>query len=125
MVENAAQRDRDKRRVRRHPKGRVVDRKIVSQLQDLLGGKPYHRDLLVEYLHKLQDTHGHIPAPHLVALASEMRLSVAEVYEVATFYHHFDVVGDGDAPPAPITMAARAFSCFFLAFSLLFFFLDI
>ena len=58
---------------------------------------PRRRDLLIEHLHRIQDRFGCLSAPHLVALAAEMKMAMAEVYEVATFYHHFDVVKDGDA----------------------------
>src|SRR5690606_19937394 len=62
------------------------------------------RDLLIEFLHLIQDRYGHLSAQHLRALAEDMRLSQAEVYEVATFYDHFDVVKEGEAPPAPLTI---------------------
>ena len=67
-------------------------------------GRPLRRDLLIEHLHVVQDTYGHISAAHLAALAELMRLPQAEVYEVATFYHHFDVVKEGEAPPPEITI---------------------
>jgi formate dehydrogenase beta subunit len=70
----------------------------------LLEGSPRRRDLLIEYLHRIQDRHGHLSAAHLVALADEMNLAMAEVYEVATFYHHFDVVKEGEAVPPKITV---------------------
>jgi formate dehydrogenase len=70
----------------------------------LLGDAPRRRDLLIEHLHKIQDRYGCLSAPHLVALADEMRMSMAEVYEVATFYHHFDVIKEGGAPPPAITV---------------------
>src|SRR6476619_2241619 len=65
---------------------------------------PRRRDLLIECLHRIQDHFGCLSAPHLVALAAEMKMAMAEVYEVATFYHHFDVVKEGDTPPPPITV---------------------
>ena len=70
----------------------------------LLGDAPRRRDLLIEHLHRIQDRFGCLSAAHLVALAAEMKMAMAEVYEVATFYHHFDVVKDGDAPPPRITV---------------------
>src|SRR5688572_33288131 len=79
-------------RVRPIPKGRVVDPKAVAEVQALLGDAPRRRDLLIEHLHSINDKFGHLPAAHLAALAQEMRLALAEVYEVATFYHHFEVV---------------------------------
>src|SRR6185295_7976911 len=91
-------------RVRGTPKGRGVDPKSLADVQALLGNEPRRRDLLIEHLHKLQDRFGYLSAPHLVALAAEMKMAMAEVYEVATFYHHFDVVKDGDARPPAITV---------------------
>jgi NADH:ubiquinone oxidoreductase subunit F (NADH-binding)/NADH:ubiquinone oxidoreductase subunit E len=70
----------------------------------LLGDAPRRRDLLIEHLHRIQDRFGCLSAAHLVALAAEMKMAMAEVYEVATFYHHFDVVKDGDALPPRITV---------------------
>ncbi len=86
------------------PKGRPVDANALADIRTLLGDEPHRRDLLIEYLHKVQDKFGHISAGHMVALASEMNLAMTEVYEVATFYHHFDVVKDGDAIPQAITV---------------------
>src|SRR5262245_42666472 len=91
-------------RVRPIPKGRPVDAEARQQVASLLGDKPRRRDLLIEYLHLIQDRFGCLAAPHLVALAAEMKMAMAEVYEVATFYHHFDVVKEGDAAPPPITV---------------------
>ena len=70
----------------------------------LLGDEPRRRDLLIEHLHKIQDRYGCLSAAHLVALAAEMKLAMAEVYEVATFYHHFDVVKENETPPPGITV---------------------
>ena len=91
-------------RVRSTPKGRRVDPIARAEVIALLGDAPRRRDLLIEHLHKIQDRYHCLSAPHLVALAAEMKLSMAEVYEVATFYHHFDIVKDGEAPPAPMTV---------------------
>jgi NADH:ubiquinone oxidoreductase subunit F (NADH-binding)/NADH:ubiquinone oxidoreductase subunit E len=91
-------------RVRATPKGRVVDAKAREEVLTLLGGDPRRRDLLIEYLHRIQDRYGHLSAPHLVALAAELKMAMTEVYEVATFYHHFDVVKEGDAIPPAITV---------------------
>ena len=85
-------------------KGRPVDPQALAEVQALLGDAPRSRELLVEHLHRIQDRYGHIPAAHAVALAREMRLAPTEVYEVATFYHHFDVVKEGTTPPAPLTV---------------------
>ncbi|HEY6822366.1 MAG TPA: NADH-ubiquinone oxidoreductase-F iron-sulfur binding region domain-containing protein [Burkholderiales bacterium] len=86
------------------PKGRQVDPRALEEVQALLGDAPRRRDLLIEHLHKINDKFGHLPAAHLAALAKEMRLALTEVYEVATFYHHFQVVKEGDAAPAPLTV---------------------
>src|SRR6476646_7546822 len=91
-------------RVRATPKGRAVDPKAREEVRAMLGDAPRRRDLLIEHLHKIQDRYGHLSAPHLVALAAEMKMAMTEVYEVATFYHHFDVVKDGETPPPPITV---------------------
>jgi formate dehydrogenase len=85
-------------------KGRGVEPKAREEIRALLGGEPRRRDLLVEHLHKIQDRYGRLSAAHLAALAEAMRLSQAEVYEVATFYHHFDVVREGETPPPPLTV---------------------
>ena len=91
-------------RVRSTPKGRRVDPTARAEVLALLGDAPRRRDLLIEHLHKIQDRYYCLSAPHLVALAAEMKLSMAEVYEVATFYHHFDVVKEGDTAPPAITV---------------------
>lgn len=85
-------------------KGRQVDPKALADVQALLGDESRQKDLLIEHLHKIQDTYHHISAAHLVALAHEMKLSRAEVYEVATFYHHFDVVKEDQTPPPALTV---------------------
>ena len=85
------------------PKGRQVDPAARDEIRALLGDKPRQRDLLIEYLHLIQDRYRQLSASHLAALADEMRLAMSEVYEVATFYAHFDVVVDGASPP-PITI---------------------
>ena len=91
-------------RVRGTPKGRPVDPQAREQVRTLLGDEPRRRALLIEHLHKIQDHYGCLSAPHLVALAAEMKMAMAEVYEVATFYHHFDVVKEGDTPPPALTV---------------------
>lgn len=87
-----------------HPKGRVLAEHEVGAVKALIGDGPYERPLLIEYLHKIQDLEGCLPAGHLHALAELMRIPMAEVYEVATFYDHFEVVRDGEARPEPITI---------------------
>src|SRR5579863_5647070 len=91
-------------RVRSTPKGRRVDPKAREDVLALLGDAPRRPDLLIEHLHKIQDHYGCLAAPHLVALAAEMKMAMAEVYEVATFYHHFDVIKEGDTAPPAITV---------------------
>ncbi len=85
-------------------KGRGVDPVARAEVAALLGDDPRRRDLLIEYLHRIQDRYGHLSAARLAALAEALRLSQAEVYEVATFYHHFDVVKEGEAPPPALTV---------------------
>ncbi len=93
-------------------KGRPLEASAQAAIQALLGAAPRRRDLLIEHLHKIQDRYGHISAAHVVALAREMNLATAEVYEVATFYHHFDVVKEGDAvPPALTVRVCDSLSC--------------
>jgi len=89
---------------RHTPKGRQVDDASWDEVRALLGDRPRRRDLLIEFLHLIQDNYGHLSATHLRALAEEMRLSQAEVYEVATFYAHFDVVKEGEVPPPALTI---------------------
>ena len=97
---------------RHRPKGRQLDDAAWAEVQALLGDRPRRRDLLIEFLHMIQDAHGCLSAPHLRALAEEMRLSQAEVYEVATFYAHFDVVKEGEAvPPALTIRVCDSLSC--------------
>ena len=91
-------------RGRVRPKGRQVEDLAWSQVQSLLGDQPRRRDLLIEFLHLIQDAYGHISAVHMRALAEEMRLSQAEIYEVATFYAHFDVVKEDETPPPALTV---------------------
>jgi formate dehydrogenase len=76
----------------------------LSEVQALLTDKPRRRDLLIEHLHLIQDHYGHLSAPHLTSLAFEMKIALTEVYEVATFYSHFDVVKDNQSPPPPVTV---------------------
>src|SRR5688572_3019846 len=85
-------------------KGRPVDPQALAEVRALLGDAPRRRDLMLEHLHRIQDHYGHLSAAHLVALAREMNLAPTEVYEVATFYHHFDVVKEGSTPPPPLTI---------------------
>ncbi|MDU9007210.1 NAD(P)H-dependent oxidoreductase subunit E, partial [Sedimentitalea todarodis] len=86
------------------PKGRQYEDSSVADVRGLLGDVAVRRDLLIEYLHLIQDRYGHLSAAHLRALAEVMRLSQAEIYEVATFYAHFDVVKEGETPPPDLTI---------------------
>jgi NADH:ubiquinone oxidoreductase subunit F (NADH-binding)/NADH:ubiquinone oxidoreductase subunit E len=93
-----------RKRPRPKPKGRQVDIGALEEVRALLGGKSRQRDLLIEHLHLIQDKYGHLSAAHLAALAEEMKLAQTEVYEVATFYAHFDVVKEGETPPPATTV---------------------
>ncbi|MEM9869933.1 MAG: NAD(P)H-dependent oxidoreductase subunit E [Pseudomonadota bacterium] len=86
------------------PKGRAVEDQAWDEVCALLGDAPRRADLLIEFLHLIQDSYGHLSAAHLRALAEELRLSMAEIYEVATFYAHFDVVKEGETPPPALTI---------------------
>ena len=89
---------------RHRPKGRQVEDQAWDEVRALLEQRPRDRDMLIEFLHLIQDEYGCLSAPHMRALAEEMRLSQAEVYEVATFYAHFDVVKEGEAEPPALTI---------------------
>ncbi len=93
-----------KGRGRKTPKGRQYEDDALDEVRTLLLDLPRDRDLLIEFLHLIQDKYGHLSAAHLRALAEEMRLSMAEIYEVATFYAHFDVVKEGQTPPPALTI---------------------
>jgi formate dehydrogenase len=93
-----------RRRPPRTPKGRQVDPRALDEVRALLGERERRRDLLIEHLHLIQDRYGHLSAAHLAALAQEMKLALTEVYEVATFYAHFDVVKESEAPPPAVTV---------------------
>ena len=91
-------------KARRQPKGRQPDPTALDEIQSLLGDAPRDRDQLIEHLHLIQDKYGCLSADHLVALADEMRMAMTEIYEVATFYAHFDVVLDDGERPPPVTI---------------------
>ena len=111
-MSNAATRTKRAGKFRTHSKGRVPDPGARQQIRALLGASPPRRDMLIEYLHRIQDRHGHLSAAHIVALAAELKLAPVEVYEVATFYHHFDVVKEGQAPPPALTVrVCESVSC--------------
>ena len=92
------------RKGRPHPKGRPLDEAALDEVRALLGDRPRRRDLLIEHLHLIQDRFGHLSARHMRALGEEMRLSQAEIWEVASFYAHFDLVKEGEAPPPAVTV---------------------
>ncbi len=100
-----------RRRPPRTPKGRQIDPAALDEVRALLTDRPRRRDLLIEHLHLIQDRYGHLSAAHLAALAAEMKLAQTEVYEVATFYSHFDVVKDGPPPPAITVRVCDSLSC--------------
>jgi formate dehydrogenase beta subunit len=93
-----------RRRAKATPKGRQIDPNAAAEIETLLGDRPRRRDLLIEHLHLIQDKYHQISAAHLAALADEMKLSFAEVFETATFYAHFDVVKEGEPDIAPLTI---------------------
>src|SRR5258708_14798099 len=100
------------RRARNPPKGRQADPAARAEVAALFEGAPREREYLIENLHRIQDRFGHLTAAHLAALAEAMKLSMTEVYEVATFYHHFDVVKEGeDAPPQLTVRVCDTLSC--------------
>lgn len=104
--------DQITKKKRKGPKGHAVDLKALEEVQALLADESRQSDLLIEHLHKIQDHYQHISSKHLVALAHEMKLSPAEVFEVASFYHHFDVVKEGQTPPPPLTVrVCESLSC--------------
>ena len=93
-----------RKRARAFPKGRQLDGNALREVRELLGSRPRRPDLLIEFLHLIQDRYRYLSAPHLRALCEEMRLPQAAVYEVATFYSHFDVVKEGETLPPPTTI---------------------
>jgi formate dehydrogenase len=93
-----------RRKTRNAPKGRQVDAQSLDEVRAVLGDRPRRPDLLIEFLHLIQDRYGCLHARHLAALAKDMRLALVEVYEVATFYAHFDLVMDGEEPPPAVTI---------------------
>jgi formate dehydrogenase beta subunit len=105
-----------RQRKRQAPKGRRVDPQALAEVQALLQGEALRRDRLIEYLHRINDRHGQLGAPHLAALAQEMKLAQTEVYEVASFYHHFEIVKEGPdgrvaAAPALTVRVCDGLSC--------------
>ena len=100
-----------RRYARLQPKGRQVDIDALEEVQALLGERSRQRDLLIEHLHLIQDHYGCLSAKHLTALAHDMRLSLAEVYEVATFYAHFDIVKDGEDLPKITVRVCDSLTC--------------
>lgn len=116
VVVAIAVQDIGKQRKRRQPKGRQADPAALAEVRALLGDASRRRDLLIEHLHAINDHYGQLAIPHLVALAQEMRLSQAEVYEVASFYHHFEVVredtdGAVQPPPALTVRVCEGIAC--------------
>ena len=94
------------------PKGRMLDPSALAEVQGLLGEITPQRDMLIEYLHVIQDSQSHLSAQHLAALAHLMRLPMAEIWEVASFYDHFDLVREGESAPAACTVrVCTSLSC--------------
>lgn len=103
---------RKRNKLKGEKRGRSVDPIALQEVQSLISALPVRRDLLIEYLHLIQDKFGHISAAHITALASTMNLATTEVYEVATFYHHFDVIKEGQqAPPELTVRVCDSISC--------------
>lgn len=99
-------------RMRAVPKGRQVDERAVTEVRAATQGLANRADLVIEHLHRLQDRFGHVSVRHMTALAEQLGIAQAEVFEVATFYHHFDIVKDGGAPPPPLTIrVCESISC--------------
>ena len=98
-----------KKRKRQAPKGRQVMPQALAEVEVLIGPPPWRHDLLIEYLHCINDRYHQLGAPHLAALARLLGLAQTEVYEVATFYHHFDVVKENPdgSLPAPAALTVR------------------
>ena len=101
-MDKAVKRKRNK--MRGEQRGRSVNPLALQQVRELLGDMPIRRDLLIEYLHLIQDQYNHISADHMTALANVMKLATTEVYEVASFYHHFDLVKEGSHTPPELTI---------------------
>jgi formate dehydrogenase beta subunit len=104
VIPIAPSREEVRERKRRGPRGRRASPQALAQVRDLLIGADSRRDLLIEHLHRIQDRFGRLSADHLAALSEEMGLATSEVYEVASFYHHFDIVKEGDSDPQPLTV---------------------
>ena len=103
---------RSKMKSRATAKGRQVDPAAREEIAALLAGREVRRDLLIEYLHLIQDGYGQLSAAHMAALAEALKISQTEVYEVATFYHHFDVIKEGESAPAALTVrVCETLSC--------------
>ena len=101
-----------RKKLRGQQRGRQVDPSALQEIQSIIRTLPLRKDLMIEYLHLIQDKYQHISAKHMVALAHELKLAPTEVYEVATFYHHFDVVKENDtAPPALTVRVCDSITC--------------
>ncbi len=111
MVEDNGVWKSGKGKGRRHPKGRTLDDSALEEVVNLLSGQELRRDMLIEYLHLIQDEFGGLSQPHIKALAEVLRLGEAEVFEVASFYAHFDVLGEGKRPPPLTLRVCESLSC--------------
>jgi formate dehydrogenase beta subunit len=113
-VAGAGADSRPQRRARDRLKGRQASPEALQTLRDLIGQQPaegHRRDRLIEHLHAINDAHHGLPEALLVALAQDMKLPVAEVYEVASFYHHFEVLRDAQPGPAVTVRVCDSLSC--------------
>src|SRR4051794_20825399 len=112
LVPGRAAPQQERRGARTGPRGRVAEDAARDAVRAAIGALPLRRDLLIEHLHALQDRHGCLRAGHLVALAELLRLAPVEVFEVASFYHHFDVLEDAaPAPPAVTIRVCESLPC--------------
>ncbi len=105
-----------KQRKRQAPKGRVVGSDALEQVRALIGDRPVRQRLLIEFLHLIQDEYGQLGSQHIAALAKVMGLAQTEVYEVASYHHHFDIVrenkdGTFDSPAALTVRVCDGLSC--------------
>ncbi|MCF6272030.1 MAG: NAD(P)H-dependent oxidoreductase subunit E [Rhodobacteraceae bacterium] len=96
---------------RAHPKGRALEDAALAEIKNLLENQPVKRDLLIEYLHLIQDEYGGLSAPHIRALAEITGLAQAEIFEVASFYAHFDLLRQGETPPPLTLRVCGSLSC--------------
>ena len=100
-----------KKQKKYQPRGRKIEEGSLYDIKQLLQGQCLQKDHLIEYLHLLQDHYQQISLPHMMALANELNMSMAEVYEVSSFYHHFDIVEDNTVKPKITVRVCNSISC--------------